>query len=67
MWEVNVKKCETLSKKKKITKAKRVGDMAEVIEHLSSKCGVLSSNPSTSDIRHQQPPQVHDFSNKENP
>jgi hypothetical protein len=30
----------------KITKAKRAGGMAQVVEHLHSKCKALSSNPS---------------------
>jgi hypothetical protein len=40
-----------LSKKQdlisKITRAKRSGGMAQVVEHLPSKCETLSSNPST--------------------
>jgi hypothetical protein len=31
----------------KITRVKRAGGMAKVVEYLSSKCEVLSSNPST--------------------
>jgi hypothetical protein len=30
----------------KITKGKRTGDLVQVVEHLPSKCEVLSSNPS---------------------
>jgi hypothetical protein len=33
---------------KKITKAKRTGNMAQVKEHPSRKCKTLNSNPSTS-------------------
>jgi hypothetical protein len=31
----------------KIPKAKRTGDVAQVVEHLPSKCKALSSNPNT--------------------
>jgi hypothetical protein len=38
------KKQDSISK---ITRAKSAGGMAEVVEHLSSKCKTLSSNSST--------------------
>jgi hypothetical protein len=34
----------------KITRTKRIGGMARVIEHLPSKCEALSSNPSMAKI-----------------
>jgi hypothetical protein len=37
--------CETLSQK--IPTQKRAGGAAQVVEHLTSKCEALSSNPST--------------------
>jgi uncharacterized coiled-coil DUF342 family protein len=40
-----VQKLKTLSEK--ITKAQRVGDMDQVVKHLSSKCKALNSKPST--------------------
>jgi hypothetical protein len=47
----NIKEEVDLGKKQdpvsKITKAKRSGDVAQVVKPLSSKCKTLSSNPST--------------------
>jgi hypothetical protein len=41
---------------KKVTKAKRAGSVAQVVENLSSKCEALSSNPSAAKRKKEQAP-----------
>jgi hypothetical protein len=47
---------------KKITNAKRVGGVVQVVEHLSSKCEVLSSTPNTALQKKKKKKKVPTFS-----